>query len=82
MALGESYAWGSIDDYFSAVASFEDYNFNDPSHHGTPEERLTAAQLGFGLQDLPLLARVGGERMRRPLTWARGPRTFVSAIVV
>jgi hypothetical protein len=47
MALGESYSWGSIDNYFSAVTSFGDYNFNNPSHHGTPEERLAAAQLGF-----------------------------------
>jgi hypothetical protein len=47
MALGESYSWTSIDDYFSAVASKGDYNFTDPSHHGTPEERLAAAQLGF-----------------------------------
>ena len=47
MALGESYSWTSIDDYFSAIASEGDYNFTDPSHHGTPQERLAAAQLGF-----------------------------------
>jgi len=28
--------WTSIDDYFSAIASKGDYNFTDPSHHGTP----------------------------------------------
>ncbi len=47
MALGESFSWTSIDDYFSAIASLGDFNFNDPNHHGTPEERLAAAQLGF-----------------------------------
>jgi len=47
MALGESYSWSSIDNYFSAVASFGDYDFNSPTHHGTPQERLAAAQLGF-----------------------------------
>jgi hypothetical protein len=47
MALGESYSWSSIDNYFSAVTSFGDYNFNSPAHHGTPQERLAAAQLGF-----------------------------------
>jgi hypothetical protein len=47
MALGENYSWTSIDDYFTAMASEGDYNFNDPNHHGTPEERLAAAQLGF-----------------------------------
>jgi len=47
MALAESYSWGSIDNYFSAVASKGDYDFNSPSHHGTPQERLAAAQLGY-----------------------------------
>lgn len=47
MALGENYSWASINNYFTAMASEGDYNFTDPSHHGTPEERLAAAQLGF-----------------------------------
>ena len=29
------------------MASGGDYNFTDPSHHGTPVEHLAAAQLGF-----------------------------------
>lgn len=47
MALGENYSWQSIAAYLDAVASKGDYNFTDPSHHGTPQERLAAAQLGF-----------------------------------
>jgi hypothetical protein len=47
MALGESYSWSSIDNYSSAVTSFGDYNFKSSAHHGTPQERLAAAQLGF-----------------------------------
>jgi hypothetical protein len=27
-----------------------DYNFNDPTHHGTPEERLRAVQIGIELR--------------------------------
>jgi hypothetical protein len=47
MALAESYSWTSIDNYLSAVASKGDYNYTEPTHHGTPQERLAAAQLGF-----------------------------------
>jgi hypothetical protein len=47
MALGESFSWNSIEDYFAALASLGDYNFTDPNHHGTPQQRLAAAQLGF-----------------------------------
>ncbi len=73
MALGESYAWTSVDDYFSALASLGDYNFNDPSHHGTPQERLAAAQLGFqtAIQQI---------ETNTPLTYADLHATFSSAI--
>jgi hypothetical protein len=48
MALGpDNYPWTSISNYFSAVSSEGDYDFNNPSHHGTPAQRLAAAQLGF-----------------------------------
>jgi hypothetical protein len=48
MALGpDNFSWGSISDYFSAVFSTGDYDFNNPSHHGTPAQRLAAAQIGF-----------------------------------
>ena len=47
MALGENFSWSSINNYFAAVANSGDYNFNNPSFHGTPQQRLAAAQLGF-----------------------------------
>ncbi len=48
MALGpDGFPWTSVDNYFSALASLGDYNFTDPSHHGTPQQRLAAGQLGF-----------------------------------
>jgi hypothetical protein len=47
MALGETYTWQSISNYLQAVANTGDFNFTDPGHHGTPQERLAAAQLGF-----------------------------------
>jgi hypothetical protein len=47
MALAKSWDWAFISDYFSTLASLGDYNFTDPGHHGTPQERLAAAQLGF-----------------------------------
>ena len=73
MALGESYSWTSIDDYFSALASKGDYNFTDPSHHGTPEERLAAAQLGFQ-------AAVEVIQTQTPLTYADLHQIFSTAI--
>jgi len=73
MALGESYSWGSIDNYFSAVASFGDYDFNDPNHHGTPQERLAAAQLGF--QTALQVIQAG-----TPVTYAELHQIFAPAI--
>jgi hypothetical protein len=54
MALVGQFSWAPITDYFTAVTSFGDYDFNSPSHHGTPQERLGAARLGFdtGVQAL------------------------------
>ncbi|MGI2938105.1 hypothetical protein [Vibrio diabolicus] len=38
----------------AAKSVFEkgDFNFNDPSHHGTPSERLAATEAGFSLGNL------------------------------
>jgi hypothetical protein len=47
MGLAKQFAWNQIDSYFAAVAGLGDYNFNHPQHHGTPQERLAAARLGF-----------------------------------
>jgi hypothetical protein len=73
MALGESYSWTSINNYFSAVASEGDYNFTDPSHHGTPQERLAAAQLGFQ-------TAIEAIETQTPLTYADLHQIFSTAI--
>lgn len=44
--LAKQWAWSRIDQYYEAVMSFGDYNYNTPGHHGTPAERLAAARLG------------------------------------
>jgi hypothetical protein len=47
MAIAKGWAWGYMYSYFQAVFDTGDYNFNDPGHHGTPNERYAAARLGF-----------------------------------
>ena len=47
MALAKSWAWPLIGSYFQSVYNSGDTNFNHPSHHGTHQERLAAARLGF-----------------------------------
>jgi len=37
--------------YFSTLASFGDYAFNSPTHHGTPDERFAAGLLGLLVAD-------------------------------
>lgn len=32
-----------------SVFEIGDYEFNDPNHHGTPDERVAAAESGFGM---------------------------------
>ncbi len=44
--LAKQWAWSQVDQYYSAIYSFGDTNFNSPYHHGTSEERLAAAHLG------------------------------------
>ena len=46
MALAKQWAWSQIQSYYASVYSNGDYNFNHPSHHGTPNQRLAAAYLG------------------------------------
>lgn len=41
--------WGgeSLDAYYQALFAVGDFNFNHPSHHGTPVQRLAAGGLGL-----------------------------------
>ena len=46
MALGKAWAWSQIEGYYASTYATGDYNFNHPTHHGTPNQRLAAAYLG------------------------------------
>lgn len=46
MALAKQYAWSNIQSYYQSIYASGDYNFNSPTHHGTPDQRLKAAYLG------------------------------------
>ena len=46
MALAKQYAWNQIQSYYANVYATGDYNYNHPSHHGTPKQRLDAAYFG------------------------------------
>ncbi|MDD3875239.1 MAG: hypothetical protein PHT69_01315 [Bacteroidales bacterium] len=46
MALRKQWAWSQIQNYYANVYATGDYNFNHTSHHGTPQQRLAAANFG------------------------------------
>jgi hypothetical protein len=73
MGLGKQFAWSFINSYFSAVYSFGEYNFNSPMHHGTPQERLAAARLGFD-------TAVSAASLGRPLSYAQLHSIFTGVI--
>jgi len=41
------YAWTNLMPTLKVFYEIGDYQFNSPGHHGTPQERLAAAQAGF-----------------------------------
>jgi hypothetical protein len=41
------YTWVNLMPTLKLFFELGDYQFNSPSHHGTPQERLAAAQAGF-----------------------------------
>lgn len=46
LAIEKQWAWSQIQNYYSNVYAAGDYNFNHPTHHGTPQQRLMAAYYG------------------------------------
>jgi predicted metalloprotease len=42
---------GDIEEAIAAADLVGDYNFTDPGHHGTPEERMAAFSLGYNTGD-------------------------------
>jgi hypothetical protein len=51
MGLVKGFGTATLQAYFSTLASFGDYSFNSPSHHGTPTERVAAGLLGLAVAD-------------------------------
>lgn len=47
MALAKGWAGAQLQSYFDFIFSLGEYNFNNPNHHGTPNQRLAAAYIGF-----------------------------------
>ena len=47
MALVKGWAGPQLNSYLQGLASFGDYEFNSPNHHGTPQERAAAGLLGL-----------------------------------
>jgi len=47
MGLVKRWAGPELNTYFQRLFSLGDYQFNDPGHHGTPNERVAAGALGM-----------------------------------
>jgi hypothetical protein len=73
MALAKGWAWAYINDYFTTLASIGDYDFTNPSHHGTPQERVAAANLGF-------TTGLNAMQTAQPLSYAQLHQIFSSSI--
>lgn len=73
MALRKGWAWSYMSSYFQAVYSFGDTNFNAPDHHGTPQERLAMARVGFD-------TAVHASTMGRPFSYFELHEIFYQAI--
>ena len=48
---GATYNWKRIEDYFTLSFNVGDCLTTSKQHHGTPEQRLAAAKLGYELAD-------------------------------
>ena len=47
LSLRGRYAWTNLMPTLKLFYELGDYQFNSPTHHGTPDERLAAARAGF-----------------------------------
>jgi hypothetical protein len=47
MAIAKNWAGSQLNAYFQTLSNLGDYNFNNPGHHGTPQERVQAGALGM-----------------------------------
>jgi hypothetical protein len=74
MALRKGHVWKQIRSYADHVVSLGDTNFNSPEHHGTPRQRLAAAELGVNV------AAKGARTPRRGYTGQELHQIFTQAI--
>lgn len=58
MAYAKQWTWSRIQGYFLNTYASGSYNFNDPEFHGTPNQRVAAANLGVNIA--VQVARSGG----------------------
>lgn len=47
--MGATYNWKRVEEFFELFANIGDCAFDSTGHHGTPAQRLRAAQLGYEL---------------------------------
>lgn len=73
MGLGKLWDWNQIRGYFANVYATGDYNFNDPNHHGTHDQRLAAAYLG-------LSTAINISQSGNPMTYHQLHDLFISEI--
>ena len=73
MALAKGWAWSYMTTYFQAVYAFGDTNFSSPGHHGTPQERLAMARVGFDTANQAAF-------LGRPLTYPELHQIFYQSI--
>ncbi len=73
MAIAKNWAGSQLDAYFQNLLNLGDYNFNNPGHHGTPQERVQAGALGM---------QIGYNALanNQPLSYAELHQLFVSQL--
>jgi hypothetical protein len=54
MAMAKGWAGPQLNTYFNYLFLLGDYQFNDPGHHGTPNERVAAGTLGLSVANQAL----------------------------
>jgi hypothetical protein len=73
LGVAKAWTWQLTGSFFQNTFAMGDTLFNSPSHHGTPEERLAAARLGY---DTGVYSLVN----RRQFSWYELHYIFASAI--
>lgn len=51
VAWEKNWAGAEFDAYYQYLFQLGDYNFNDPGHHGTPNQRLAAGAVGMNVAE-------------------------------